>query len=141
MEIPADFGYVVLVVGLSWVMNIFLIVQVAQARKRYNVQYPNLYAPAGHKNAAAFDSVQRAHQNTLENFAPLQLLMVLSGLVFPRQAASFGLLWVVARVIYGAGYAWAGPRGRMAGAILSQLAQLPLLGLTFWAGARIAGLL
>eukprot|EP00992_Anisonema_acinus_P009708 TRINITY_DN5902_c0_g1_i1.p1 TRINITY_DN5902_c0_g1~~TRINITY_DN5902_c0_g1_i1.p1 ORF type:complete len:142 (+),score=28.38 TRINITY_DN5902_c0_g1_i1:33-458(+) len=141
MNIPADFGYVVLVVGLSWIMNIFLIVQVAQARKKYNVQYPNLYAPTGHKHAEAFDCIQRAHQNTLENFAPIQILMVLNGLLFPRAAAGFGLIWVLARVIYGIGYAKGGASGRMAGAALSHVGDFPLMFLTFYSGASIAGLL
>jgi glutathione S-transferase len=54
-----DFGYVILVVGLSHFMNIFLIVQVAKARKKYDVQYPKLYAEGNDKKANEFNSVQR----------------------------------------------------------------------------------
>lgn len=36
--------------------------KVGQARKKYGVQYPNLYAPPGHKNAKEFDCVQRGMQ-------------------------------------------------------------------------------
>ena len=37
-----------------------------QARKKYGIKYPNLYAPPGHKNEEAFNCAQRAHQNTVE---------------------------------------------------------------------------
>ena len=40
-------------------MNGFLIVKVAMARKKYNIQYPYLYAPLGHKFETEFNSVQR----------------------------------------------------------------------------------
>ena len=32
-----------------------------QARKKYGIKYPNLYAPPGHKNEEAFNCAQRAH--------------------------------------------------------------------------------
>ena len=47
-------------------MNFYLMVNVVMARKKYDIQYPALYAPAGHKYEKEFNSVQRAHQNTLE---------------------------------------------------------------------------
>jgi glutathione S-transferase len=37
-------------------------------RCRYNVKYPALYADKGTPNADAFNCVQRAHQNSLENY-------------------------------------------------------------------------
>ena len=40
-------------------MNGFLIVKVVTARKKYNIQYPHLYAPLGHKFETEFNSVQR----------------------------------------------------------------------------------
>ena len=46
-------------------------------------QYPDLYAPAGHKNAKEYNSVQRAHQNTLENILFVMLPMLLNGLTRP----------------------------------------------------------
>ena len=43
------------------------------ARKKYNVQYPNLYKVAtsekDQKEADAFNSIQSAHQNTLVSYS------------------------------------------------------------------------
>ena len=43
----------------SYFMNGFLTIKVAMARKKYNVNFPNLYAPLGHKNEFEFSCVQR----------------------------------------------------------------------------------
>jgi len=129
--LPPNYGYVFGALGASGIMNIFLTVQVAQARKKYNVQYPNLYAAPGTKFADEFNSVQRAHQNTLETYTLVMLQMALCGLIYPITSAAFGGVWVLGRIIYGLGYAGAGPKGRMAGAIVSHLGDLPLFFMTF----------
>ena len=103
------------------------------ARKKFGVDYPNLYAYAGgehvynHKKGAGesltpglgqqaaddYNAVQRAHQNTVEN-QPLFLALLLFGsLGFPAIAAGLGLLWLLARVAYSAGY-YRAPKSRTA---------------------------
>ena len=52
--IPDEFGYVVIVIGLSWFMNFFLVTLVIMARKKYGVEYPTLYADKDHKGAEVF---------------------------------------------------------------------------------------
>eukprot|EP00954_Amorphochlora_amoebiformis_P015131 1185251-Amorphochlora_amoeboformis.AAC.3 len=79
--------------------------QVVKARKEYGVKYPNLYAPESNKHADKFNSVQRAHQNTLESWPMVMTLMVANGVLFPKFSAACGAMWAVGRVIYGAGYA------------------------------------
>merc|ERR1719498_1168664 len=96
------------------------------ARKKYGVQYPNLYAPAGHKDAEKFNCVQRAHQNTLESWAMVMVTMFAVGLVYPTAAAVSGFLWVLGRFVYGFGYALGNPSFRMPGGILSHLGDFPL---------------
>lgn len=118
-------------------MNIYLVVNVARARKQFGIEYPNLYAPPDYKNkedAEKFNSVQRAHQNTLESYPIVMLQMALCGLVYPEYAASFGGIWVVGRFIYGYGYATGGPKGRTFGGIISHLGDLPLMFMTFYIG-------
>jgi glutathione S-transferase len=105
------------------------------------VKYPTLYAPEGHKHYIEFNSIQRAHQNTLETWAPVMMLMMALGLFSPKPAAGLGLVWVVARFIYGYGYATHGPNGRMIGALLSYAGILPLMWMTGAQGARMANLI
>ena len=86
-----------------------------------------------------FNCVQRAHQNTLENWSSIQILMLINGLVMPRAAAALGLIWVLGRVIYGLGYTYYGPRGRMVGGLLSHVGDFPLILMTFYTGAQMVG--
>lgn len=127
LQLPDEYGYVVLAHCLSWISNFYLTFNVVRARKQYNVQYPALYAPDNHSNAEKFNSVQRAHQNTLESWAPVQVLMAFNGILYPRFAAGCGMIWATARIIYGYGYAKNGPTGRMVGALLSHVRDFPLL--------------
>ena len=108
-------------------MNMYLVINVSLARKKYNVQYPALYAPEGHKHASEFNCVQRAHQNTLESYAIVMLQMCAAGLVYPITAAAFGATWCVGKVIYGYGYSTGGPQGRHIGGIISHLGDIPLV--------------
>jgi hypothetical protein len=62
-----------------------------------------LYAPPGHKDEVAFNSVQRAHQNTLETYSLVMLQMMCAGLKYPVTSAACGATYVVGRVIYGYG--------------------------------------
>ena len=130
------------------------------ARRTFGVDYPNLYAYAGgehvynHKKGAGesltpglgqqaaddYNAVQRAHQNTLENWASIQILILVNSLVFPRASATLGAVWVLGRVIYGYGYASGGPEGRKAGGIISHLGDIPLILMSFYSGASLAGL-
>ena len=115
-------------------MNIYLMVNVANARKEYKVEYPDLYARESNEKKKEFDSVQRAHQNTLESYPIVMLQMVLGGLVYPVWSAIFGGIWTVSRVLYGYGYAKNGPKGRLVGGILSHLGDIPLIGLVLKIG-------
>ena len=98
---------------------------VIKARKKYDVQYPNLYAPSGHKHAKEFNSVQRAHQNTLESMSTVLTQMLIVGLWHPKFAAACGAIWQVGRIVYGLGYAL-GPDYRKPGGLLSHVGDLPL---------------
>ena len=110
-------------------MNIGLAINVAMARKKYNVQYPNLYAPpdTNKKDAEAFNCIQRAHQNTLESYSVVMLQMMAAGLRYPLTSAFCGFMWVLGRVVYGYGYSVGGPKGRMAGGIISHFGDIPLI--------------
>ena len=133
-----EFGAAIaVVVAGSAAANWFGAVQVMKARKKYGVKYPTLYATGEGEDTHMFNSAQRAHQNTLENIGQLNITLLISALVYPKAAATFGLVWCFRRVLYIKGYADKGPDGRMLGAIVAHLGDLPLLVLTMVAGYKM----
>lgn len=139
--VPQDFGLVMLVLVLSWLLNAYLSLLVTRARKKYNVPYPTMYADSSNKYAYQFNCIQRAHQNTLELLYGVQLLLVVNGLFVPRASALLGFLWVVMRFVYGWGYAHKGPKARLPGAYASLAGLVPLVALTFLNGISMISFL
>ena len=126
IDVPADYKWVLLALVGVFFANQYLVVGVMQARKKYGIKYPNLYAPPGHKNEEAFNCAQRAHQNTVESQALFLVELVVVGLFYPLFAATCGALYSVGRILYGYGYATKGPDGRLIGSLISHLGDLPL---------------
>mmetsp|Transcript_20425 Transcript_20425/g.28297 ORF Transcript_20425/g.28297 Transcript_20425/m.28297 type:complete len:161 (+) Transcript_20425:51-533(+) len=141
IELDSNYGYVLLTLGASWLLNGILIFQVSRARKLYGVYYPSLYADVSNKNAHKFNCVQRAHQNTLESLSAVQVLLVINGLFQPIATSVFGMIWVLTRVLYGFGYATKGPKGRLLGVYLSLLGVFPLIGQVFYNAVSLLGFL
>jgi len=131
-EVGATYGYCVLVLALSWMVNVWQTVQVGQARDKYGVKYPRLYAPEGEKGAMEYNCIQRAHQNFIETWSPVCMLVMVNGLFSPLSSAALGGIWCIGRFLYVYGYSTGGPDGRLWGAIISYLGNLPLLVLTFY---------
>ena len=75
-----------------------------KARKKYDVQYPNLYAPAGNKNADAFNRVQRGHQNYLESINSYCVMTLLGGIKHPITCAVGSVIFCVGSLLYMKGY-------------------------------------
>jgi glutathione S-transferase len=65
----SEYGWTILGAGIAPFIGLLALGgQVMEARKKYGVDYPNLYAvPGYHKDADAFNRVQRGHQNALES--------------------------------------------------------------------------
>ena len=107
LQVPQNYGYVLLtcVVG-PFVSYTLMGGNVMAARKKYNVDYPNLYAAPGfHKEADAFNRVQRGHQSMIETlwfFVPAALI---GGLKHPIAVAVEGALYCIGGYLYLLGYA------------------------------------
>jgi glutathione S-transferase len=76
-------------------------IQVAIARKKYDIKYPQMYEGTPD---SVFDCVQRAHQNTLEYLPSFLALLMLNGIAAPYSTAAVGMVWNVARIVYVIGY-------------------------------------
>jgi len=114
--VPKEYGYVVFTAVASVVMLMYKAFKVSKARKEYNVPYPTMYATGESDKAKIFNCVQRAHQNTLENYAPTMMCLLLGGIQHPIISAVGGMVWNLGRVVYAQGYSSGDPKKRMRGA-------------------------
>ena len=116
ITLSREHGYAAGVALSSWVLLQYMGVNVMKARKRYNVEYPALYAPDSHPNAKAFNCVQRGHQNTLENYPQFLLMLGLGSIQYPLVSSIGGAVWLLGRLAYFQGYATGQPDKRQYGA-------------------------
>lgn len=80
--------------------------KVMQARKNFNVLYPNMYATPGfHKEADAFNRVQRGHQNSFEMITTFTITSLLGGLKYPIACSVYGVFFSLGNCLYLMGYA------------------------------------
>lgn len=136
-ETKTHVGRAALVVVAAWAVHFWMAYRVMLARSTYEVQYPHMYAPEKHPYKRDFDSVQRAHQNTLETlWGVMTLVLIVSTGPNGAYAAPLGLVYLAGRVMYACGYEADGPEGRTNGALISHAGDVPLL---FLAGSTALG--
>ncbi|CAH1800256.1 unnamed protein product [Owenia fusiformis] len=109
IEISPDFGWVIMVFIASQFVLMWMGIKVGSARKKYDVKYPKMYSDT----SDMFNCIQRAHQNTLENYTVFIVLMLIAGVVYPRLAAVCGAVYVVSRIVYAQGYYTGDPKNRL----------------------------
>mmetsp|Transcript_25321 Transcript_25321/g.53489 ORF Transcript_25321/g.53489 Transcript_25321/m.53489 type:complete len:153 (+) Transcript_25321:89-547(+) len=102
IEVPPEYGWVVLGAGVAPVItSMYLSGFVMEARKKFDVKYPNLYAvPKYHEKADEFNRVQRGHQNYLENATSYSIMTLLGGLKHPITCAVGSVFFCVGSVLY-----------------------------------------
>ena len=107
IEVPDAYPYVMfMATAVPYIANTILGVAVMNARKQFDVQYPNLYATPGyHKNADEFNRVQRGHQNSFEQLPHVIVMTLVGGLVYPISSCIANLAYCVGSVLYQNGYA------------------------------------
>eukprot|EP00922_Rhytidocystis_sp_ex-Travisia-forbesii_P071826 GHVS01107181.1.p1 GENE.GHVS01107181.1~~GHVS01107181.1.p1 ORF type:complete len:179 (-),score=2.40 GHVS01107181.1:208-744(-) len=134
--ISSEYAYCVLDILLCYLLMMFLTFNVVRARKRFGVDYPDLYATKGvtHRSAPEdeftidsrplllsdadcdhYNCYQRAHQNTLELFPAVASSILLGGLAHPIWAAAGGLIWIISRICHALGYYTGKPINRIWG--------------------------
>jgi glutathione S-transferase len=106
IQVPSAYGLVLAanIVGLLFT-NGYLGAKVMAAREKFNVPYPNMYATPGyHKEADAFNRVQRGHQNYFELLLLFTICNLTGGLKYPLVNVGAVVLFSLGSILYQAGY-------------------------------------
>lgn len=112
-SIPRMFSGVMIVNGVcSGIALAVLAARVGTARRKYGIELPKLYAEGDGQKAKEFNCVQRGHQQALETYPQFLLLSAFGGLGYPLTTTCLGVLWVMARMSFAAGYATGEPSNR-----------------------------
>ncbi|XP_013416665.1 microsomal glutathione S-transferase 3 [Lingula anatina] len=135
VEISPEYGYVILVFVATIFLNFWLGINVGKARKKHEVPLPQMYSDRDQK----FNCIQRAHQNMLESYPYVLVLLLLGGIKQPVIAAAAGSIWIVGRVLYALGYYTGDPAKRSRGAI-GYIGLLALLGCTVHLALSLLGI-
>jgi glutathione S-transferase len=107
IDVPDGYAYVFFTCGmLPSITNFLLGGKVMSARKKFNIPLPNLYAtPGHHKEADAFNRVQRGHQHVLESISDFRTASFIGALKHPLVCAVSGVFYCLGNYMYSAGYA------------------------------------
>lgn len=112
---------VALVTLLMGMQCIYFSMMVGKARGTYNIQAP---ATSGHE---MFERVNRVHQNTLEMLVvTIPAMWICGNFLHWGFAALLGLVFIIGRFIYSAGYVQA-PERRGRGMIIGFLAMIAMI--------------
>ena len=112
---------------------------VNNARKRYNVPWPWLYAEKSHPNAIEYNCVQRAHQHYLEQTIQLAIVMGVAATEYPFSAGACTIFFTASKISgnvlgYGSGKA-----SRKAWGMWGYLGLITLTGLALFATIKKFG--
>ncbi|XP_057500765.1 uncharacterized protein LOC130784793 [Actinidia eriantha] len=136
--LPREYGYVVLTLVLYCFLNFWMSSRVVNARKKYNVNFPTMYASESeNKDAKLFNCVQRGHQNSLEMMPKFFMLMIVGGIRHPLICASLGVVYVVGRYFFFTGYSSGDPQKRMTRGKYSFVALFGLIFCTISCGVNL----
>jgi glutathione S-transferase len=107
LTVPDKYGYVILT---TCVWSLFLVpsymgMGVIKARDQFKIPLPNLYATPGyHKEADAFNRIQRGHQNMFESLTAFAMMNLIGGLKYPSACSVYALLYSTGCILYQLGY-------------------------------------
>lgn len=107
IPVPDSYGYVLLscLVG-HLVANTMMSGAVMEARKTFQIGYPNCYATPGyHDKADEFNRVQRGHMNYFEQLTCFTACALIGGLKHPWLSVASSVFFHLGSIFYQKGYA------------------------------------
>ncbi|CAM9803525.1 unnamed protein product, partial [Chrysoparadoxa australica] len=141
-----EHGYPILVGVASGFIITWAGFGVGMARKKYKIPYPQASSAASplpssccilySSNPVAFNCIQRAHQNCLENYPLFIMLLGISSVARPTAAAVLGGIRLAGFILYVKGYRTGDPGKRQRGAI-GYIGLLGMIGLSLELAYRL----
>jgi glutathione S-transferase len=133
-----EFGFVIVVGMIAFVLNYLKVISVIAARKKYNIKAPQM-TETRKDDKGEFKQVpeeylcaQRAHLNNVENFPIFLMLLIFAGIGYPVYAAAAGFEYQFFKYIGAYNYATKGAKKRGTGALfhLGEVTLFILSGMT-----------
>lgn len=147
LDVPAEYGFVLLSVVSTFVTGTYLGIRVGSFRREAKVPFPFEYAsweqvqsaaPEQKAKLLAFNAAQRGHQNFNEWHVSTVVSMLICGLSQPKVTAILGGVWSVNRILYSIGYTNRNQNGK--GRYLGGLCIPIQMGMQIWAGVVAFGI-
>jgi glutathione S-transferase len=113
--LPRYYGLVLLDLVGVFMEQMYFSMQVMRARQFYKVPYPNQFEQKT-EGVSRFNCIQRAHMQFMETCTFFIPALLFAGLEYPREAAAFGLVFLIGRLVFFHGYASGVPQRRLRGA-------------------------
>ena len=97
VTLPAEFGYVGLIVAATFLMNFWHMMRIGSLRKKYKIQYPAMTSDK-HED---FMYAQRVHQNNLEQLPFFYVNLLLAAAANPTLAGiTHEMRWLLSALHY-----------------------------------------
>lgn len=109
------------------------------ARAKYDVPWPHTFAPHGHKDKIAFDCVQRAHLNFVENYTQVLALAYFAVQDTPYWGFVSTAMFLFGRLVFANGYYTGNAANKDRGVFGYMLGYFPLKGLVYLHAAKQFG--
>eukprot|EP01121_Diplochlamys_sp_Union-15-3_P009858 TRINITY_DN2710_c0_g1_i1.p1 TRINITY_DN2710_c0_g1~~TRINITY_DN2710_c0_g1_i1.p1 ORF type:complete len:151 (-),score=18.27 TRINITY_DN2710_c0_g1_i1:14-466(-) len=132
VTLTSEFGWVLLS-AIAVVFHLALTgVAVGGIRRKLGLKYPDMgsgrySATLSDKDWETFNNYQRAHYNYIEGIAVILVLLVVSGIFYPRWSSLWTVVYIVGRQLYSMGYQSYGAGGRIYGTVLLDVSLVVLL--------------
>ena len=109
------------------------------ARKKFEVPWPHTFAPHGHPDKVAFDCVQRAHLNFVENYTQVLALTYFAVQDTPYWGFVSAVMFLFGRLVFANGYYTGNAVNKDRGAFGYMLGYFPLKALVYLYAAKQFG--
>ncbi|PVZ97751.1 hypothetical protein BB558_006285 [Smittium angustum] len=133
ISVSPEYNWNLLAATLMGVQCFYSGLRVYAARRKYNVDYPDMgsgrfAAKLSDKDWKDFNNIMRTHQNYVEQIPIAISAVLIGGLFNPKLTAILGGVYILGRAIYNFGYSRFGPPGRLFGVLFIDVGLLGMLG-------------